>query len=136
MNGMMKKAGLAVALAATAFTASVPADAQRYGGGYRGGGYHGGYGGYHGGYGGYRGGYRGGNIAGAALLGGLVGVGVGAAIVGNRGYGYGYGPGPYYGPAYRGYYGAPYGYYGGPRCFVQGRYDPYYGRTVPVRVCR
>lgn len=123
MNGIIKKAGLAVALAATAVTASAPADAQRYGG-YRGGYHHGG-----------------GNVAGAAILGGLVGLGVGAAIAdSHRGY-YG-GPG-YYG---RGYYGAP-GYYGGsgyrgyyggyyaPRCWRQWRFDPYIGRQVAVRVC-
>ena len=123
MNGMIKKAGMAVALAATALTASAPADAQRYGG------YHG----YHGG------GYRGGNVAGAALLGGIVGLGVGAAIAdSHRGYYYG-GPryyggynGGYYGPpAYHGYYG---GYYG-PRCWNRWRWDPYWGRNVPVRVC-
>lgn len=118
MNTMMKKAGMAVALAATVFTASAPAEAQRYGGGYRGG--------YHGGHG-----YRGGNVAGAALLGGIVGLGVGAAIADNhRGY-YGYGPG-HYGPAYRGYY---YGGYYGPHCWRQLRWDPYYGRDVVVRVC-
>ena len=56
MNGLMKKAGLGIALAATALTAAVPADAQRWGRGYRGGGW----GGYH-----HRGG---GNVAGAAVL--------------------------------------------------------------------
>jgi len=99
MNKVMTKAGLALALGATALTAAAPADAQRY------------YGrGYHRG---------GGNAAGAAVLGGLVGLGVGAAIASNRGYGYdrGYGYG-YYAPpppppVYRGYYGYPgYGYRG------------------------
>lgn len=56
MNGLMKKAGLGVALAATVLTAAAPADAQRWGRGYRGGGW----GGYH-----HRGG---GNAAGAAVL--------------------------------------------------------------------
>lgn len=130
MNGMMKKAGLAVAMAATALTASAPADAQRFGG------FRGGYHGYHGGYRGY----RGGNVAGAALLGGIVGLGVGAAIAGNRGGYYG-GPG-YYAPpppppppVYRGYYGGYYGGYAGPRCWSQWRFDPYWGRNVSVRVC-
>jgi hypothetical protein len=62
--------------------------------------------------------HRGGNAAGAAIIGGLVGLGVGAAIASGGGY---YAPPPpvYYG-APRGYYYAPapppvyygYGYYG------------------------
>ena len=139
MNKVLTKLGLGAVLAATAVTAAVPAEAQRYGGfhggGFHGGGYHGGFGGYRGGYGGYRGGYgyRGGiGPGGAAVLGGIVGLGVGAAIAdSHRGYYYG-GPG-YYGP--RGYYGYPgYGYYDGPRCWTQFRRD-YYGYRVPVRVC-
>lgn len=63
MNGLLKKAGLGIALAATAVAAAVPADAQRYGG----------YGGY-----GHRG--NGGDVAAGALLGGILGLGVGAAI--------------------------------------------------------
>ena len=66
MNGFLKKAGLGVALAATALTAAVPADAQRWGRGGYGRGWHG-----------HRGG---GNAAGAAVLGGILGLGVGAAI--------------------------------------------------------
>jgi hypothetical protein len=65
MNAWMKKAGLGIALAATALTAAAPADAQRWGG-YR----------HHG-----RGG---GNVAAGALLGGIVGLGIGAAIAGNN----------------------------------------------------
>ena len=122
MTGLVKKAGLALALGATALTAAAPADAQRYGGrGY-----------YH----------RGGNAAGAALLGGIVGLGVGAAIASNnRGYdrGYYYGGPGYYAPpppppVYRGYYGYDGGYYA-PRCWSQWRFDPYWGRNVQVRVC-
>ena len=116
MNGLMKKAGLGIALAATALTATAPADAQRY----------------RGGYGGYRG-YHHGDTTGAALLGGIVGLGVGAAIAssGNRGY---YNGGGYYD---RGYYprGGYYSYDYRPRCWVERRYDPYYGRGVRVRVC-
>ena len=124
MRNMVRKAGLAIALGATALATTAPADAQRYGG-YRGGGYHGG--GYH------RGGI---GAGGAAVLGGLVGLGVGAAIASNNrpyyggGYGY-YGPGPRYG-YYNGYYNG--GYYA-PRCWNQWRFDPYWGRNVRVRVC-
>lgn len=125
MNAFFKKAGLGVALAATALTAAVPAEAQWRGGGYRGG--------YHGGW------HRGGDAAGAALLGGIVGLGVGAAIASNnRGYDRGYYRGGYYdGP--RGYYAGPpvyyYDGYRGPRCYSSWRFDPYYGENVRVRVC-
>ena len=114
MNSFLKKAGLGAALAATALTAAVPAEAQRW---------HGGRGGWHG---------RGGNAAGAAVLGGILGLGVGAAIASNnRGY---YGGGYYDG--YRGPRGYYYdGYYRGPRCRTTFRWDPYYGERVPVRVC-
>jgi hypothetical protein len=119
MNDFLKKAGLGIALAATALTAAAPADAQRWGRGYRG----------------HRGG---GDAAAGALLGGIVGLGVGAAIASNnrgryydRGYYYDAPPPPpprviyrdsYYAPpppvVYReryyepGYYGRGYGYYG------------------------
>jgi hypothetical protein len=125
---MVRKAGLAIALGATALATTAPADAQRYGGGYRGG--------YHGGY--HRGGI---GAGGAAVLGGLVGLGVGAAIASNnrpyyydRGYGY-YGPRSGY--ANGGYYNGGYsngGYYA-PRCWNSWRWDPYWGRNVRVRVC-
>lgn len=58
---MLNKLGLGAVLAATALTAAAPADAQYYRG-------------YHG----YRGG--GGDVAAGALLGGIVGLGIGAAI--------------------------------------------------------
>ena len=75
MNGLVKKAGLAIAMAATAvtgLTVGTAADAQRFGG------YRGGY------YGGYHGGYHRGGIGpgGAAVLGGLVGLGVGPTVIG------------------------------------------------------
>ena len=66
MNAMLKKAGLGIALAATALTAAAPADAQRWGG-YR----H-----YHRG--------NGGSVAAGALLGGIVGLGIGAAVAGSN----------------------------------------------------
>ncbi len=123
MNGLMKKAGLGIALAATALTAAAPADAQRWGRGYRGGGW----GGYH-----HRGG---GNVAGAAVLGGILGLGVGAAIASSnrpryvdRGY---YDDGYYRGPPVRTYYRQDYR----PRCWSEWRVDPYYGDQVQVQVC-
>ncbi|WP_426290668.1 hypothetical protein [Sphingomonas sp. TWP1-3-1] len=123
MNGLMKKAGLGIALAATALTAAAPADAQRWGRGYRGGGW----GGYH-----HRGG---GNVAGAAVLGGILGLGVGAAIARSnrdryvdRGY---YNGGYYDGPPVRTYYRQDYR----PRCWSEWRVDPYYGDQVQVQVC-
>ena len=123
MNGLMKKAGLGIALAATALTAAAPADAQRWGRGYRGGGW----GGYH-----HRGG---GNAAGAAVLGGILGLGVGAAIASSnrdryvdRGY---YNGGYYDGPPVRTYYRQDYR----PRCWSEWRVDPYYGDQVEVQVC-
>lgn len=121
MNGNLKKAGLAVAMAATTLTIAAPAEAQRYDR--------------------YR--NRGGNdVAAGAIIGGIVGLGLGAAIASsnNRGryydrgyYGDGYyaqpprrfyrqryqGPRGYY-RGYdrgydRGYYNAPRGYYDQPR---------------------
>ncbi|TPG39174.1 hypothetical protein EAH79_14940 [Sphingomonas koreensis] len=118
---MLKKAVLGVTLgAATMAMTTAPAQAQRYR--HYGHGYH-----------------RGGNTAGAAILGGIVGLGVGAAIASDhrgRYYDNGYYAPP---PPPPGYYGQ--GYYGGgyayrPRCFMQNRWDPYYGQYVPVQVCR
>ncbi len=54
-----------------------------------------------------------------------------------RYYGNGYNNGGYYD---RGYYGPPPAYYYErpyyPRCWTSWRWDPYWGRDVPVRVCR
>ena len=119
MNGLIKKAGLGIALAATALTAAAPADAQRWG--------RGGYGYRH---------HRGGNVAGAAVLGGILGLGVGAAIASNnnrgryydRGY---YNDGYYRGPPVRTYYREDYR----PRCWSEWRRDAYYGDPIQVRVC-
>lgn len=117
---IMKKAGLGLALAATALASAAPADAQRYGR-------------YYGGYG-----HRGGDVAGAAVLGGIVGLGVGAVIASsnrNRYYDRGYYRGGY------GYYSQPRGVYyedyryEGPRCFIERRFDPYNGQPYRIRVC-
>ena len=81
MKTILTKAGLSVALAATALTAAAPADAQRYRRYNRGGG----------------------DVATGAIIGGIVGLGLGAAIASSnrrdRGYyddGYYYDEGPTY----------------------------------------
>ena len=120
MKTFLKKAavGIGLGVAAVAMTAA-PAQARHYRG------YHG-YHGYHGGY------YHHGDAAGAAILGGIVGLGVGAAIAdrGDRGYYDGYYAPP---PPPPGYYGYRYDYQ--PACWTQWRWDPYWHRNVPVRVC-
>ncbi|WCM25499.1 hypothetical protein NDN01_15750 [Sphingomonas sp. QA11] len=123
MNDFVKKAGLGVALAATALTTAVPADAQRY---------------RH---------YRHDDGAGTAIVAGIAGLAIGAAIASNgrdrdryyreRGYD------PYYDDGYyrsHGYYPND-GYYAYryrpnyQRCWIERRYDRYYGYPVRVRVC-
>lgn len=121
MNGLLMKAGLGTAMAATALAAAAPADAQRWRGRH------------------YN---RGGDVAAGALIGGVIGLGLGAAIASNnrgpgwRGGGY-YGGGGYYD---RGFYPRPYynnfRYNYRPRCFRSWQFDPYYGGRVPVRICR
>ena len=78
-------------------------------------------------HGGFHGGYGRGYGPGVAVGAGLLGLAVGASLAGpHYGPGY-YGPGYAYGPAYGpGYYGA---------CRVHYRFDPYYGRSVPVERC-
>ncbi|GAA3251431.1 hypothetical protein GCM10020258_07210 [Sphingomonas yabuuchiae] len=92
MNGVWKKLGLGLALGATALTAAAPAEAQRWGRGWGGG------------YGGYYHRDRG-DAAAGALIGGIVGLGIGAAIASSnqpryvdRGYYYNRGYDPYYAP--------------------------------------
>ena len=127
MNGSVRRLGVGIALAATALTTAVPAQAQHWRGGYRG----------H-----HRGG---GDVAAGAILGGIVGLGIGAAIAGSRNdriydQGYherGYARG-YYAPppprvVERGYYNSYRNY--APRCYDQWRFDPYYGEQIRVRVC-
>jgi hypothetical protein len=130
MNSLLKKAGLAIALGATALATSAPAEAQRYGGGY----------GHYG---------RGGGGAGGAVVAGIAGLAIGAAIASShdsyrdryyedRGYPRDYDIGYYRGHGYYpvdGYYAYRYrdAY---PRCFIDYRWDPYYRERVAVRVCR
>jgi hypothetical protein len=126
MNKFLTKAVLGTTLAATALTAAAPADAQRY-----------------------RRYHRGGDSTGAAIAGGIVGLALGAAIASSsndryardsyyreRGYRADYDD-YYY--RQRGYYPTD-GYYAYRyrdyrQCWVERRYDPYYGRSVRVRVC-
>ena len=103
----MKKfvsAALATLAVVGSTVAAVPAQAHPFGGaGWHGAGWHGG-------------GWGGG---GGALVAGIAGLAVGAAIADHGR--------PYYrGPGY---------YYGGPGCWTQSRWDPYFGGYVPVRVC-
>ncbi|HEX8485378.1 hypothetical protein [Sphingomonas sp.] len=106
MNGLMKKAALGLTLTATALTAAAPADAQRWRGNR---------------------GNRGGDVAAGALLGGIVGLGLGAAIASNDRGRY-YDRGDYYDRGY--YYNAPPQViyrerFRGPRRFYRGYYDGY-----------
>lgn len=115
MAGLMKKAVLGASLAATALAAAAPAEAQRW-----------------------RRYDRGDDVATGAIIGGLVGLGIGAAIAANdrdRFYDRGfyddrafyddrYYRNDFYRPRYR------------QRCVTRFRFDPYYGQRVPVQICR
>lgn len=112
------KATLGLVAGATALTVAAPAEAQ-----YR-----------------YRHHNRGGDVATGALIGGVAGLALGAAIASNnrggyydRGY---YDRGYYDGPRYR---HAPRRYYNPRRAYrqqcVRRVYDPYIGRRVRVRYC-
>ena len=121
MTGLIKKTVLGGALAVSTLVAVAPAEAQYYRD---------------------RRHHRG-DATGAAILGGIIGLGVGAAIASSsnrdryydRGY---YGPGPrgYYNNSY---YQQPYAYHNPyayqRRCWTERRYDPYIGRRVRVRIC-
>ena len=135
MANIMKKAVLGATLAATALTAAAPADAQRWRRYDR---------------------NRGGDVAAGAILGGIVGLGVGAAIASSnrrdryydrRYYDRGYYPqynyynhyprqnyynDPYYNN-YRPYYRPNRGY--AQHCYVVRDFDPYTGRRIRTRVC-
>ncbi|MGN6269413.1 MAG: hypothetical protein ACTHM0_05920 [Sphingomonas sp.] len=118
MKTFVKKAGLGLALGATAIgLGAAPAQAQRW---------HGGYHGYHH--------YHHGGRTSAALLGGLVGLGVGAAIASNNRDRYYYDDDYYAPPPPPTVYEYRYDYR--PRCWSQWRWDPYYGENVRVQVCR
>ena len=113
MRKMITAALAALTLGGAVAGAAAPASAA----GWHGGGWGHGYG--------YRGGWHGGwGWGGGALLAGVAGLAVGAAIADNH---------PYYGG---GYYPGPYAY-GGPYATCYGRrdvWDPYMGRYVIERV--
>ncbi|UYY57696.1 hypothetical protein [Sphingomonas sp. S2-65] len=121
MTNFVKKAVLGSVLGATVLAAAAPAaEAQRY-----------------------RGYYRDRDNGGAALVAGIAGLAIGAALASDRGYdrrydydrryyrSHGYYPvdGYYYRDNYRRYRGWE-------RCGVRRMYDPYIGRPVRVRYCR
>lgn len=122
MRMMLTKAAIVTGAAAATFVAAAPAEAQRY---HR-----------------YR--DRGGDVAAGAIVGGIVGLGLGAAIASSnrdRYYDRGYYGRPYYGGyydrrdyrPYRAY--RPYRGYYRQRCVTRRVYDPYIGRSVRVRYC-
>ena len=124
MTNIDKKAGLGLAMGATLLTAFAPAaDAQRYRGGYYGRGYH-----HHN------------DNTGAAIVAGVAGLAIGAALASSNNRRYDYDRSYYYQHGYyptNGYY---YNYYQ-PRynyyrdCEIRRVWDPYYGRRVAVRYC-
>jgi hypothetical protein len=109
MKKLLTAAAAALTLAGGAMATATPASADGWRGGYHGGGY-------------YHGGYRGG---GGAVLAGIAGLAIGAAIASPHYYGH---P-AYYGRGY-GYYGyAPYGV-----CYATRQvWDPYVGGYVVQR---
>lgn len=123
MNTLFKKATLGVALGAATLAAATPADAQRYRGGYDR---------YHG---------RG-DRNGTAIVAGIAGLAIGAALTSGNRYDRRYDDDRRY-YRQRGYYPND-GYYarnyynqydGYQRCAVRRVYDPYLGRRVRVRYC-
>lgn len=125
MANIMKKAVLGATLAATALTVAAPAEAQRWRRYDR---------------------DRGGDVATGAVIGGIVGLGLGAAIASSnrrdryydRGYydDRGYYPRNYYRdyrPRRRNFYRPYRGY--APRCYVVRDFDPYTGRRIRTRIC-
>ena len=134
MRKFLRIAAGVSALAGSLAAVATPAEARPYGGGrgYYGGGHYGGYGG---GYRGY-GGYRHGGHAGTAIVAGVAGLALGAALADGPRYGgyYGGPPRAYgYGGGYGGGYYEPRPYYA-PHCWTRFQWDPYYGQ-VPVQVC-
>ncbi|WP_394647790.1 hypothetical protein [uncultured Sphingomonas sp.] len=118
MSALWKKTVLAAGLAASALMSAAPAEAQRY----------------------WRHRDRGGDTAAGAIIGGVIGLGLGAAIASSnrdryydRNYydrGYYYDDRSYYAPPPRVYYRERYYAPPPPRVYYQprGYYDNYYGR--------
>jgi hypothetical protein len=119
MTNFLTKSVIGATLAATALTAAAPADAQRY-----------------------RRGYRHNDGAGTAIIAGVAGLAIGAAIASSNNRDRYYRDDYYNNYNYDNYNQYPrYNYYNNnrryyqQRCRTERRYDPYYGRTVRVRVC-
>jgi hypothetical protein len=128
MTSIFTKATMALALGATALTVAAPAEAQRYGG--------------------YHGGYRG-HGHGGAIIAGLAGLAIGAAIISSAQHR----DDGRYDERYDGRYAEPEGYpqgyyddgngyrdddgrdYQGGRCHVESRWDGYARQRVMVRIC-
>lgn len=129
------KAVIGLTLAATAMTVAAPADAQRY---------RGDRGDYRGDYRGDHRGHRDRDGTGAAIVAGIAGLAIGAAIASSdrryrdprydydrrhyRRHGYYPNDGHYYRDHYRRHRGYR-------DCYVRRVWDPYYGRRVAVRYC-
>ena len=118
MTQFLTKAVLGTTLAATALTAALPADAQRY-----------------------RGGYRHRDNSGGVIIAGIAGLAIGAAIASSnnrdryRDNSYYYNDNYNNYPQYRNNSYNNYDNYNYQNCRIERRYDPYYGRRVKVRVC-
>ena len=123
MNKLLTKAALGLTLGATALTVAAPAEAQRWNR------------------------YRDRDRGGTALVAGIAGLAIGAALASNndpyrngwyrdRGYAYDYDDRYYRQRGYYpndGYYAYRYNDYA--QCRTERRYDPYYRQRVRVRVC-
>ncbi len=113
MTSIFTKATMALALGATALTVAAPAEAQRHGG------------------------YRGHGNGGTALIAGLAGLAIGAAIVSSSQHR----RDGRYDERYDGRYAEPEGYYDDGngyrdgRCHVESRWDGYAHQRVMVRIC-
>ncbi|MDB5680112.1 hypothetical protein [Sphingomonas bacterium] len=122
MTSFLTKSVIGATLAATALTAALPAEAQRY-----------------------RRGYRHDDGAGTAIIAGVAGLAIGAAIASSNNRDRYYRDDRYYNDSYRydNYNNYPRynNYYNNDyrrdyrQCRIERRYDPYYGRTTRVRVC-
>jgi hypothetical protein len=123
MTGLVKKVAFGAVLGATVVMGAAPAQAQYYDR------------------------YRDRDATGAAIVAGIAGLAIGAALAGSddrryydRRYYYRDGYYPYYRDRYyprnRYHYRDYRRYRGWDRCGVRRVYDPYLGRTVRVRYCR
>ena len=116
MTNFLTKTVLAATLGATALTAAAPADAQYYRGRH----------------------YGHGDRTGTAIVAGVAGLAIGAALASSANRDRYYRDDYYHNnynnyPRYNNYYNDD--RYNYRSCRIERRYDPYYGRSVRVRVC-